>query len=139
MGRNWAYFKALCKRALRDTDAELEAIAYRMADEIRSAYPGADHAFTDSEVRGILRSVYRYRAQWRVRGNAPWWIARQSARGRKGGLKGGVTRRAAVRDRDLRIVVLRDAGLSQREVAAVLGVNRNAVRGAADRLLKECT
>ena len=127
----------LCKRALRDTDAELEAIAYRMADEARAGYPGADHAFPDSEVRGILRSVYRYRAQWRVRGHAPWWIARQSARGRNGGLKGGVTRRAAVRERDLRIVVALDAGLSQREVAAVEGVNQSVVASARGRLLKE--
>ena len=140
VGRNWALFAGLCKRALRDTDAELEAIAYRMADEARAGYPGADHAFPDSEVRGILRSVYCYRAQWRVRGHAPWWIARQSARGRNGGLKGGVSsgeaRRAAVRERDLRIVVLLDAGLSQREVAAVVGVNRDVVRGAADRLAR---
>ena len=108
-----------------------------MADEARAAYPGAGHAFTDSEVRGILRSVYRYRAQWRVRGHAPWWIARQSARGRNGGLKGGVTRRAAVRERDLRIVVALDAGLSQREVAAVEGVNQSVVASARGRLLKE--
>ena len=47
-----------------------------------------------------------------------------------------LARRAAVRDRDLRIVVLRDAGLSQREVAAVVGVSRDVVRGAADRLAR---
>ena len=138
VGRSWALFIGLCKRALRDTDTELEAIAYRMADEVRAAYR-ADHAFPDSEVRGILRSVYRYRARWRARGHAPWWIDRQSARGRNGGLKGGVTRRAAVRERDLRIVVLRDAGLSQREIAAAVGVNQSIVSRARARLLKEYT
>ena len=87
-GRSWALFHALCKRSLKDSDRELEALAYTMAGEARAAYPGADHPFTDSEVRGILRSVCRYRAQWRVRGHAPWWIARQSARGRATGAHG---------------------------------------------------
>ena len=102
-----------------------------------AAYPAADHAFSDSEARSTLRSVLRYRAQWRARGHAPWWITLGSrARGRAGGLSGGVARRAAVRERDLRIVVLREAGLSQREVAAVVGVKRDVVRGAADRLAR---
>ena len=131
-GRNWALFMGLCKRGLRDTDSELEAIAFRMAVEARSAYPGADHAFTDFEVRGILRSVYRYRDQWRIRGHEPWWIARQSARA----LAGGKKRRAGVRERDLRIVVLLDSGLSQREVAAVVGVWLRTVQTARDRLAR---
>ena len=132
VGRNSAYFTALCKRGLKDSDRELEALAYSLADEARAAYPGADHAFPDSEVRSTLRSVLRYRAVWRARGHAPWWIARQSARGSKGGLN----RRAAVRERDLRIVVLLDAGLSQREVAAVVGVKRRTVRTARERLAR---
>ena len=56
-GRNCAFFKALCKRSLKDSDRELEALAYSLADKARREYPGADHPFTDSEVRSTLRSV----------------------------------------------------------------------------------
>ena len=132
VGRNWALFVAICKRSLRDTDAELEALAYTMAGEARAAYPGADHPFTDSEVRGLLRSVCRYRAVWRARGHAPWWIARQSRRG----LAGGLNRRAAVRPRDLQIVLALDSGLSQREAAAVVGVSPMTVNTARARLAR---
>ena len=128
-GRNCALFRALCKRGLKDTDRELEGIAYSLNGSLDLPLP-------DSEVRGILRSVYRYRARWRALGHAPSWIARQSARGRNGGAKSGAAKRSRVRERDLRIVVLRDAGLSQREVAAVMGVSRDVVRGAADRLAR---
>ena len=40
-GRNCNLFASLCRRGLRDTDLELEAIAHRMADKARAAYPGA--------------------------------------------------------------------------------------------------
>ena len=137
VGRNGAFFKALCKRSLKDSDREIEVIAYRLADEARAAYPGSDHPFTDSEVRSTLRSVLRYRDEWRARGHAPWWIARQSRLGRKGGARSGTARRAAVRDRDLQIAVMLDYGLSQREVAAVEGVKQSVVASARTRLLKE--
>ena len=58
------------------------------------------------------------------------------ARERIGGLKGGAAKRSRVRERDLRIVVLLDAGLSQREVAAVVGVKRRTVRTARERLAR---
>ena len=128
VGRNCALFRALYTRGLKDTDRELEGITYSL-NSLGLPLP-------DSEVRGILRSVYRYRAQWRAKGHEPWWIARQSRLGRKGGAGSGTARRAAVRERDLRIVVLLDAGLSQREGAAVMGVSRDVVRGAADRLAR---
>ena len=126
VGRNWAFFKALCKRSLKDSDRELEVIAYRLADEARRAYLAADHPFTDSEVRSTLRSVFRYRAEWRARGHKPSFLLWKAKLGRRG----GVNRRAAVRQRDLQIVVALDAGLSQRGVAAVVGVSRRTVRTA---------
>ena len=42
----------------------------------------------DSEVRGIWRSVCRYRARWRVQGHQQGWLWKQAARGRKGVLPG---------------------------------------------------
>ena len=127
VGRNCALFRALYTRGLKDTDRELEGIARSLNGPL---------GLPDSEVRGILRSVYRYRVQWRARGHEPWWIARQSRLGRKGGARSGEARRAPVRERDLRIVVMLDAGLSQREVAAVVGVSRRTVRTARTRLAR---
>ena len=49
---------------------------------------------SDSEVRGIWRSVCRYRARWRVQGHQQGWLWKQAARGRKGGAASGVVRRA---------------------------------------------
>ena len=43
----------------------------------------------DAEVRGVWRSVCRYRARWRVQGHQQGWLWKQVARGRKGGLIGG--------------------------------------------------
>ena len=130
-GRNWAVFMALCKRSLRDTDRELEAVAYRLADEARLKYPNSD-LFPDSEVREILRSVFRYRARWRVQGHAPAWIARQASLGRKS----GHARRARVEERDAKILQGLALGLSQREVAAFIGVSRRTVRTAPARLAR---
>ena len=133
VGRNWAVFTALCKRGLRDTDRELEAVAYRLADEARLKYPNSD-LFPDSEVREILRSVFRYRSRWRVRGHAPAWIARQAARGHRGGLASSKARRSRVEERDGKILRGLALGLSQREVAAFIGVSRWTVQTAAARL-----
>ena len=62
-GRNVELFRALCQRGLRDTDRQLEAFAYSYNDE--GFIPPMDAA----EVRGILKSVYRYRARWREQGH----------------------------------------------------------------------
>ena len=129
-GRSSALFKGLCKRSLKDSDRELEVIAYRMADEARAAYPGADHPFTDSEVRSTLRSVYRYRDGWRARGHKPEFVTWKGNLGRRG----GVNRRAAVRERDHRMVSMLDFGFYQSEVAAVEGVDQSTVARARERL-----
>ena len=81
-GRNVDLFRALCKRGLRDTDRQLEA----WADSYNAAF------FTPldaGEVRDTVRSVYGYRARWRVDGHTQAWLWKQAARGRKGGLIGG--------------------------------------------------
>ena len=51
----------------------------------------------ESEVRGIWRSVCRYRARWRVQGHQQAWLWKQAARARKGGLIVG--RKAGVASR----------------------------------------
>ena len=106
-GRNVDLFRALCKLALGGSDDGLLTWARTLNREF--SVPLAD-----AEVRGVWRSVCRYRARWRVQGHQQAWLFRQAARGRKGGLIGGV-----------RSGVVRRAGsLTERQPWADLGVSR---------------
>ena len=60
-GRNCALFAALCKLATRGSDEGLLTWARTLNSEFAVPLP-------ESEVRGIWRSVCRYRARWRVQG-----------------------------------------------------------------------
>ena len=86
-GRNVELFRALCKRALRDTDRQLEAYAHTYNGQLT---PSLDAG----ELRNILKSVYRYRDRWREHGHQQAFLFRQAARGRKGGRASGIVRRA---------------------------------------------
>ena len=81
-GRNCALFAALCKLALGGSDEGLLTLARTLNSEFAVSLP-------KSEVRGIWRSVCRYRARWRVQGHQQAWLWKQAARARKGGLVGG--------------------------------------------------
>ena len=81
-GRNCALFAALCKLALGGSDEGLLTWARTLNREF--SVPLAD-----AEVRGVWRSVCRYRARWRVQGHQQGWLWKQAARGSKGGLIGG--------------------------------------------------
>ena len=106
-GRNVDLFRALCKLALGGSDEGLLAWARTLNREF--SVPLAD-----AEVRGVWRSVCRYRARWRVQGHQQAWLFRQAARGRKGGLIGGV-----------RSGVVRRAGsLTERQPWVDLAVSR---------------
>ena len=82
-GRNCAMFAALCKLALGGSDEGLLTWARTLNSEFAVPLP-------ESEVRGIWRSVCRYRARWRVQGHQQGWLWKQAARRRKGGLIGGL-------------------------------------------------
>ena len=86
-GRNCALFAALCKLALGGSDEGLLTWARTLNREF--SVP-----LVDAEVRGVWRSVCRYRARWRVQGHQQAWLFRQAARGRKGGSASGEARRA---------------------------------------------
>ena len=106
-GRNCHLFAALCKLALRCSDDGLLTWARTLNREFFVP-------LADAEVRGAWRSVCRYRARWRVQGHQQAWLWKQAARGRKGGLIGG-----------LRSGVVRRAGsLTARQPWADLGVSR---------------
>ena len=126
VGRNVELFNALCKRGLRDTDRQLEAWAHAYNEGfVRPSVDGLDAA----EVRGILKSVYRYRARWREHGHQQSFLFRQALRGRKS----GASRRARVSDRDRFIVARLEAGESQRAVARAFGVSVGTVSTARAR------
>ena len=122
-GRNVELFRALCKRGLRDTDRQLEAWAHTYNGQLTTALDAG-------EVRGILKSVTRYRARWREQGHQRSFLFRQSARGRKS----GVVRLASVADRDRFIVARLEAGESQRAVGLAFGVDHRTVGTARARL-----
>ena len=104
-------FAALCKLALGGSDEGLLTLARTLNSEFAVSLP-------ESEVRGIWRSVCRYRARWRVQGHQQAWLWKQAARARKGGLIGG--RKAGV----VSGVVRRAGSLTERQPWADLGVSR---------------
>ena len=127
-GRNVELFRALCKRGLRDTGRQLEAVAHAFND-------GFIRPMDTAEVRGILKSVYRYRALWREHGHQQLFLFRQALRGRKGGTASGLARRANVSDRDRFILARLEAGESQRAVARAFGLALSTVQGVLARVV----
>ena len=87
VGRNSHLFAALCALALRCSDDGLLTWASTLNREYSTP-------LTDSEVRGVWRSVCRYRARWRASGHQQSFIWKQAAVGRRGGAASGVVRRA---------------------------------------------
>ena len=125
-GRNVELFNGLCKRGLRDTERQLEAWANTYNDQF---VPPLDAA----ELRGILKSVLRYRGRWREHGHQQSFLFRQALRGRKGGTASGLARRANVSDRDRFILARLGAGESQRAVARAFGLALSTVQGVLAR------
>ena len=76
-GRNCALFRECCRWGLKITDDELMSWALERNR-------GQRHPLDRAEVEGIVESVCRYRARWRVQGHDPRWLALQAAFGRKG-------------------------------------------------------
>ena len=131
-GKNCSLFAALCKLALGGSDEGLLTWARSLNREFDPPLP-------DAEVRGIWKSVCRYRSRWRDRGHTQGWLWRQAARGKRGGTASGVVRRARVNDRDRFIVARLEAGESQRAVARALGLALLTVQTARARLIREVT
>ena len=77
-GKNCSLFAALCKLALGGSDEGLLTWARSLNREF-------DPPLLDAEVRGVWRSVCRYRARWRVQGHQQGWLWKQAARGKRGG------------------------------------------------------
>ena len=90
----------------------------------------------------IVKSVLRYRDQWRARGwNVPKWIKRQADRGRRNtrgqqrqkGIRSGEVRRERTRERDRRILARLKGGQSTRAVAAAQNLPPSTVQSIHER------
>lgn len=133
-GRNTSVFLSLCRFAgsARGRTADLAVEAARLNGKFQAPLPGR-------EIHHVVKHVERYRAGWEANGwHRPSWIARQAARGRKGGLKGGpasgAARRARIRERDCAIAGAVASGLSYRDVAERFGVAVDTVFRALARV-----
>jgi len=85
-GRNCAVFGSLLRFAARPerTEAEIWIEAERLRGLFDTLQP---HVFTRAELRGVVRSVLRYRAGWAARGwHRPDFRERQARRGKASGL-----------------------------------------------------
>ena len=129
-GRNCWLFERLMRFAgsPRVSDAEVEHRAAALNGSLLWPLDAA-------EVAGIVQSVVgHYRAQWRARGwHQPAFLELQRRRGRRAGVASGKVRRAAVAERDRRLVARLDAGESTRAVAAAEGVSQWTARTARFR------
>ena len=84
------------------------------------------------EVRGIARSVERYRDHWKEQG-LYYSDAETSAWCRRRGIKSGKVRRSLVKDRDAAIIQSVMSGESQADVAAEVGVAQRTVSYVVSR------
>ena len=127
IGRNCAIFAGLMRFAghARNQLADLAAVAAELNRQL-------DDPLDAAELAGIARSVGRYRARWIATG-AYYDAADREAWGRARGVRSGEARRERTADRDAAILVDRDAGLSQRAIAAKYGVSRGTVENVLRR------
>ena len=89
VGRNVDLFRAGMRWAGRKCNEHLDVLPALMA--VNQEFP---HPLPLAELQATARQIERYRARWIARGwHCPRWIARQEARGRKGGQASGRARR----------------------------------------------
>ena len=124
VGRNVSLFELLMREAGREHVAD---------DRIRMLAWGANEAFDwplgSLEVACTVRSVLRYRAQWREAGwHDPRFRTRQAARGQRGGKANGRRRRLKAEKAAQTALDLRAEGMTQREIAGELGCTTRTVR-----------
>ena len=132
IGRNCQIFRSLLRYAGVEahSDEDVAVHADRLYQDLDIYNP---HTFGGSELSGVLRSVMRYRKEWRANGwHQPSWTARQAERGRRNsshqqaqkGVRSGEARRERTEKRNQRILEALDAGLSTRAVAAMEGISQ---------------
>ena len=119
LGRNSRLFLAGCQWA-----AAAHRLGRPVLDHLMQLNAAEDPPLDYLELRGIARSVERYRLEWQARGwHLPAWIERQRNRGKRS----GQARRIKTADRDRLIVDLHRQGHSQPMIAQEVGMTQQGV------------
>ena len=127
IGRNCGLFKDGLRWAGSKKNIELDAESWLLITNQRYDVP-----LPPDEVRGIARSVERYRDHWKEQG-LYYSDAETSAWCRRRGIKSGKVRRSLVKDRDAAIIQSVMSGESQADVAAEVGVAQRTVSYVVSR------
>lgn len=130
-GRNCFVFLNLCKFAGSPAGRHADLSAHAVG--LNAAYL---NPLPVREVRHIVAHVERYRRQWEDRGwHRPDWVARQKARGKRGGQKSGAvragrvsTRNAYIRHKLRKCSDRAERADTVRRLAAHFGVTRRHIR-----------
>ena len=134
VGRNCAVFNELMRFAGQEQNIDVDLEAYAL-DVLRLRYVDPNGVqLPDNEVRGIARSVGRYRVRWIAQGRYGVDPEQQAWRGRRS----GEARRAKTADRDKGIVWLHLEGLTQAQIAQDAGVHQTTVSRILNRDHSPC-
>ncbi len=137
VGRNCCLFMAGCRYAgnlsRSDTEVVLHIQITNMQHAIYEESLLPPTPLAGPEVNGIIRSILRYRRQWRARAGQGTleFRERQAARGRASGR----ARRAETFGRDAEIVAMLDAGSRQGDVAERFRLTQGAVSKIRSRAI----
>ena len=123
VGRNCYLFTDATRWRWREANRHLDVLDYLVGQN--EALP---HPLDFNEVRGIAKSVQRYWAR-HAGAHTAEWLAKQSRRGRKSGR----ARRAAEAPRDRKILLLKLAGWSVREIAREMDLPKSVVHYVVGR------
>ncbi len=85
VGRNVDLFQTGLRWAGKRANASLPVLPALHAVNAEVAALHGKPPLPDAEVGDVARSIERYRERWARQGHKPSWLARQAARGRKGG------------------------------------------------------
>ena len=121
VGRNYGLFKDGMRWAGSKANIELLAESWLLITNQRYDVP-----LPPDEVRGIARSIERYRSRWIEQGKY-YSDAETEAWGRSLGIKSGKVRRGLVKDRDAAIIQSVMKGQSQADVAGRFGIDQTTI------------
>lgn len=120
--RHWAYL-AIRKHRGKTYNVWLQSVLDHCLKLNESIIDPLNH----NEVKGIAKSIARW--VWKRDPHCyAMFIERQSIKGRKGGLKGGISRSNQYEDKRQQAIVLKEQGLNQTQIAKILNVSTRTLR-----------
>lgn len=122
IGRNCALFDALMRFAGRPRNAAAPLAPAAAVANSEFPYP-----LSETEVRGIVKSVERYRAEW-IERDRYYTAEERRIWGAKGGAKGGAARRKATAAKTAAVVADVGAGMGIKAAARKHGLSPPGVR-----------